>query len=155
EHFWSGILDPVGFVLFDNITRYWTVLEKNTQLVPWGFGGYSPGVFLYNRILWTVVGLISLGVVWRLFPMSVEALTARSQSRRAAKARQVDADEAQPIRTLVAAALPRVRHVFGATNTFPPSLTLTRVRVRMTMRELPCSGTLAFVIAVALSRGNI
>src|ERR1700733_6837566 len=25
EHFWSGILDPIGFLLLDDITRYWTV----------------------------------------------------------------------------------------------------------------------------------
>src|SRR5271170_5627889 len=43
EHFWSGILDPVGLVLFDNITRYWTVIEKNTLLLPWDLSGNSPG----------------------------------------------------------------------------------------------------------------
>ena len=35
ERFWSGIFDPVGFCLFDDITRYWTVVEKNTLLLPW------------------------------------------------------------------------------------------------------------------------
>src|ERR1700685_4406876 len=60
EHFWSGILDPVGLILLDNITRYWTVIEKNTLLLPWDFSGNSPGVFLFNRILWTAAGLVSL-----------------------------------------------------------------------------------------------
>src|SRR6202453_3216730 len=32
EHFWSGILDPVGFQYHDDITRYWTVIERNSQL---------------------------------------------------------------------------------------------------------------------------
>ena len=68
EHFWSGILDPVGFLLFDDITRYWTVIEKNTLLLPWDLSGNSPGVFLYNRLLWTAVGLFSLGGLWALFP---------------------------------------------------------------------------------------
>src|SRR6202046_2801289 len=70
EHFWSGILDPVGFILFDDITRYWTVIEKNTLLLPWNFSGNSPGIFLYNRILWTVAGFLSLGGLWMFFPMS-------------------------------------------------------------------------------------
>src|SRR5580693_8466770 len=52
EHFWSGILDPVGLRLIDTITRYWSVAEKNSRLLPWDFSGYSPGVFLYNRLLW-------------------------------------------------------------------------------------------------------
>src|SRR5271168_139900 len=64
EHFWSGILDPVGLILFDNVSRYWTVIEKNTLLLPWDFSGNSPGVFLYNRLLWTAVGFISLGSLW-------------------------------------------------------------------------------------------
>ncbi len=56
EHFWSGILDPVGLRLIDTITRYWSVAEKNSRLLPWDFSGYSPGVFLFNRLLWTGVG---------------------------------------------------------------------------------------------------
>jgi len=154
EHFWSGILDPIGFVLFDNITRYWTVLEKNTLLVPWGFSGYSPGVFLYNRILWSVVGLASLGIVWRLFPMSVEALTARSQSKRAAKARLMDAEDAGPIRTFVAAALPKVKQVFGRRTTYAQYLTLTGMRVRMITREVPFWGIVALLIVFAINNGN-
>src|ERR1700722_8230292 len=70
EHFWSGILDPVGFLLGDAISRYWTVVEKNTLLFTY------TGVFLYNRLLWIGVGLISLIAVFALFPMSVERLTA-------------------------------------------------------------------------------
>jgi len=27
ERFWSGIFDPIGFILVDDITRYWTVVE--------------------------------------------------------------------------------------------------------------------------------
>src|SRR5271167_4982156 len=28
EHFWSGIFDPIGLILFNDITRYWTVIEE-------------------------------------------------------------------------------------------------------------------------------
>ena len=35
EHFWSGIFDPIGLHLNDAITRYWTVVEKNTLLYSW------------------------------------------------------------------------------------------------------------------------
>jgi ABC-2 type transport system permease protein len=60
EHFWSGILDPIGLLMVDRLTRYWSVVEKNSQLLPWDFSGYSPGVFLYNRLLWTAVGVAAL-----------------------------------------------------------------------------------------------
>ena len=73
EPFWSGILDPAARLLLNSITRYWTVVEQNTLRLPWDFSGNSPGVFLYNRLLWTAVGLLALGGVWVFFPMSVEA----------------------------------------------------------------------------------
>src|ERR1700719_3078291 len=37
EHFWSGILDPVGLLLNNAVTRYWSVEQKNTLLYPWDF----------------------------------------------------------------------------------------------------------------------
>ena len=61
EHFWSGILDPIGLILNDNVTRYWTVIEKNTLLLPWNFSGDSPGVFLYNRLLMDGRGPVGAG----------------------------------------------------------------------------------------------
>ncbi len=33
ERFWSGIFDPIGLVLLDDVTRYWTVVEKNSLLL--------------------------------------------------------------------------------------------------------------------------
>src|SRR5580698_5246422 len=99
EHFWSGILDPIGVLLDSVMTKYWSVAQKNTLLFPWDFSGYSPGVFLYNRLLWIAVGIAAIAATWALFPMSVEALTARAQGRRAAKARQQEEDEQRPTRS--------------------------------------------------------
>ena len=154
EHFWSGIFDPVGFILLDNVTRYWTVIEKNTLLLPWNFSGNSPGVFLYNRLLWSAVGLLALGVVWKLFPMSVEALTERSQGIRAAKARLQDDGELRPVRSLVAARLPRVHQVFGPGTTLAQYLSLTRLRVLNILREIPFWAIVALLIAFAINNGH-
>src|SRR5271154_3202226 len=104
ERFWSGILDPIGLILLDDVTRYWTVIEMNTLFVSWS-PTLANGVFLYNRLLWLAVGAASLVAVWVFFPMSVEALTARAQGRRAAKRKQEDLAEERPIRSLVAARL--------------------------------------------------
>jgi len=154
EHFWSGILDPVGLILVDNVSRYWTVIEKNTRLLPWDFSGYSPGVFLYNRILWTVVGLASLAGTWVLFPMSVEALTARSQGKRAAKARLQDTEEARTVRSLVAAQLPRVHQLFDARTRVTQFVSLVRLRVRNIVREIPFWAIVGLLIAFAINNGQ-
>jgi ABC-type transport system involved in multi-copper enzyme maturation permease subunit len=154
DHFWSGILDPIGLLMVDTITRYWSVVEKNSQLLPWDFSGYSPGVLLYNRMLWIGVGVIALAGVWKLFPMSVEALTARSQGKHAAKARQQDAESARPARALVAVRLPQARQIFGAGTTLLQYLSLTRLRIRSVTREIPFWAIVGLLIAFAVNNGQ-
>jgi ABC-2 type transport system permease protein len=42
----AALLDPFGGTAFDIVSRYWTVDEKNTLMLP------MHGVFLWNRLLW-------------------------------------------------------------------------------------------------------
>jgi hypothetical protein len=156
EHFWSGIVDPVGWVLVDNVTRYWSVLEKNMLLLPWDMSGYSPGVFLYNRILWTALGALSLLATWAAFPMSVEALTRRSQSLRAARARAAEVEdqkELRPVPALAALSSP-VERVFDATTSFRQYITLSRLRTRAILREVPFWGIAGLLLVFALNSGH-
>ena len=153
EHFWSRILDPVGLLMVDGITRYWSVAEMNSLLLPLDFSGYSPGVFLYNRLLWTAVGFVALGALWALFPMSVEALTSRSQGKRAAKARMQDQEETRAPRP-AAVRLPRVNQVFGAATTFSQYLSLTRLRVRTIVKEVPFWAIVGLLIAFGINNGH-
>jgi ABC-2 type transport system permease protein len=150
ERFWSSILDPVGFILTSNVTRYWTVIERNTQLIT-----FSPtllnGAFLYNRLLWIGVGLVSLVTVWVLFPMSVEALTARSQGRRAAKVKEQELTEAQPVRSLVPGQLPQARQSFTAATTWAQYVSLCRLRMRNIFRDVPFWALVALIIAFGIN----
>ena len=152
EHFWSGILDPIGLQLADVLARYWTVAEKNSLLFSWS-PHVSQGVFLYNRLLWLAVGFISIVVCYRFFPMSVEALTASAQGRRAAKAKRQEAAEALPRRSLVAAPLPRVHQYFGGRAGFAQFVSLTRVRLTNIMRELPFLAITVLLTVFALING--
>src|SRR5580698_6738533 len=136
EHFWSGILDPVGFLYSDAISRYWTVVERNSQLFSWSMHA-AGGVFLYNRLLWGTVGLIALLTVWKLFPMSVEALTARSSGKRAALAREQELDEIKPKRSLVSVQLPKIHQIFGPSTTLAQLASLTRIRISNILHEIP------------------
>jgi ABC-2 type transport system permease protein len=154
EHFWSGISDPIGLILFDNVSRYWTVVEKNTLLVPWDFSGNSPGVVLYNRLLRSAIGVASLLATWARFPMSVEALTAKSQGKRAAKARLQESQEERPTRSLVASSLPRVRQLFGARTTFTQYLSLSRLRISTLVHEISFWAIIGLLIVFAFNNGK-
>ena len=52
ENEWIGVLvDPFGGTAFQVATKYWTVEDKNTQLLP------ATGMLLWNRILWIAVSI--------------------------------------------------------------------------------------------------
>ena len=152
ERFWSSIFDPIGIILFNNVTRYWTVIEKNTLFVSWS-PALLNGVFLYNRLLWIGVGVVSLISVWALFPMSVEALTARSQGRRAAKAKEQELTETQPVRSLVPGQLPLAHQSFTASTTFAQYLSLSRLRMRSIFRDIPFWALVALIVAFGINNG--
>jgi hypothetical protein len=50
----AGLIDPFGFSTFLYMTKYWTVAEKNTQVLP------LAGNLLLNRLLWTGIGMSAL-----------------------------------------------------------------------------------------------
>jgi ABC-2 type transport system permease protein len=148
EHFWSAIFDPVGLRMFDAVTRYWTPVEQNTLQLPWS------GVVLYNRLVWTAVGAISLFVVYTLFPLSVETLTSVSQGRRAARERENDAATAKTVRSLVAKRLPVVHQVFNSFTTFEQFASLTRIRIKNIFTELPFWAIFVVMVMYALLLGH-
>jgi hypothetical protein len=150
--FWPGVFDPVGVILNDAITRYWTVVEKNTLLYSWSLHA-AGGVFFYNRILWVGIGLLSLGLLWKFFPMSLEALTARTSSRRARIALEQD-EELQPVRTRAVARIPLVQQFFGLGTSIAQYSSLTRMRVRNVVRDVPFWVLLVLMAGVALNNGH-
>ena len=56
----AALLDPFGMTALSIATRYWTVFQKNTQVLP------LEGLYLWNRVLWVGVSLLILGfAIWR------------------------------------------------------------------------------------------
>ena len=125
---WPSISDPLGIVLLDGVTRYWTVAERNTQMLHWS------GVFLANRLVWIGVGVLALLVTYIFFPMSAEVLGARRTSRRA---REVRADEeAEREARPRGVTLPAVTQVFNSGTTRAQLWSLTRLRFSNISREI-------------------
>ncbi len=143
DTFWPSVLDPLGLLMFGNVTKYWTVIERNTLLLSWH------GEFLYNRLLWCGVGLLSLVISFAAFPMSAEALGARA-GRKAAKL--AEADE-QPSGKL---AIPVVSRMFGSSTSWVQFWSLTRVRFWNIVREIPFWAiVLVMVVLVVLNAREV
>ena len=56
----AALMDPFGTTALIRMTEYWTIAEKNTQLIAFD------GVFLINRLIWTGFALVVLMLgYWR------------------------------------------------------------------------------------------
>jgi ABC-2 type transport system permease protein len=150
--FWPGVFDPLGVILNDSITRYWTVVEKNSQLYSWSVHS-AGGIFLYNRVLWLGFSLVCLALLWRFFPMSLEALAARSSRRRARQA-EVEDEAIQPARSRATARIPAVHQLFGIGTSMAQYLSLTRLRIRNVVRDVPFWVLSVLMAGVALNNGH-
>lgn len=93
----GALVDPFGSAAIDLLTKYWSVQEKNTQLLPMG------GVLLWNRMIWiaVAVGIFLIGYFRFSF-------TDKAQK---AKVQEPDAPAATAFSGV---ALPSVSRHFGA-----------------------------------------
>lgn len=57
----GALLDPFGMNAFSFVSDYWTIAEKNTSLPQ------LTGIMLENRLIWFVIGLISLAITFYFF----------------------------------------------------------------------------------------
>ena len=60
--YWVALFDPFGFSAANQVTKYWTLAEVNTQMIP------LAGAFLWNRVIWLSVGAAAVLGVLRFFP---------------------------------------------------------------------------------------
>lgn len=59
----AALLDPFGLNTFAEISRYWTVAEKNTSVIA------LEGILLQNRLLWVIAGSVVLALFGGLTQM--------------------------------------------------------------------------------------
>jgi len=148
ERFWPSVFDSLGLIMFQNVTRYWTVVERNTQLVKWS------GEFLYNRLVWTGVGFLALLAAFVLFPMSAEVLGSRRSSKHAKEAREEEATESGRPPRRFGVELPRVTQVFGSATTWKQLLSMTRLRFFNIVHEVPFWAIALIMIVFVLISGH-
>jgi ABC-type transport system involved in multi-copper enzyme maturation permease subunit len=61
----AGLVDPYGLVTISAATRYWSIVEQNTMLLP------LSGVLLQNRLLWLAVGTTVFAGAFAAFRLRV------------------------------------------------------------------------------------
>ncbi|MBB6142357.1 hypothetical protein HNQ77_000295 [Silvibacterium bohemicum] len=144
NYFWPSVFDPLGILWTENITRYWTVAERNTLIPTW------TGMFLWNRVLWASVGLLSLVVLWIFFPMSAETLTARASKKK----KKVEQEDARPPRARFGVKLPVVHQVFGARTSLLQFFSLVRLRINNVVREIPFWAIALVMIVYVMINGH-
>ncbi|MCB0621290.1 MAG: hypothetical protein KDC41_21845 [Saprospiraceae bacterium] len=64
QPFWLALADPFGQRSVQYATRFWTLEQQNTALIP------IAGVLLYNRLLWGLIGLAVFALTVRNFRFS-------------------------------------------------------------------------------------
>ncbi len=57
----ASLLDPFGLTSFFEVTRYWTIAEKNRRFVA------LTGILLVNRVVWLAVAGAAWGFAYRVF----------------------------------------------------------------------------------------
>ena len=65
----SALLDPFGNGAANYYTKYWTVAEKNEQMLP------IQGVIIYNRLLWLSIASLVFGFVYKYFSFTQDAIS--------------------------------------------------------------------------------
>ena len=130
DRFWPSMCDPLGLILGVSLTRYWTVVERNSKLLDW------TGVFLYNRLLWIGVGLVALALTYFLFPMSAEVLVGKRANKQARQAAEAEEQE-KKTKPRAVAQLPAVARVFNTHTTWAQFRSMTQIRARNIFREIP------------------
>jgi ABC-2 type transport system permease protein len=147
ERAWASVVDPFGLIMVQSLTRYWTVVERNTLTLHW------TGVFLQNRLVWLGVGALALVAVSVLFPMSAELLGAKRSTKKAQEARADEVNVKKGPRRL-STDLPLVTQIFGLSTTWMQLLSMTRMRFFNIVREIPFWAILFIMLVFVLISGH-
>lgn len=135
-------IDPFGGAALEEITRYWTVFEKNGQVPALG-----DGHLLVNRAVWVGVALLFLAASYSLFPFSIDSVR-KKPGRRAT----MEEDEAAaPVVSRLA--LPPAHQRFDGLTWFAQYLSQTRVEIRNIVRGV--AFLVVLLLGVLMVLGNL
>jgi ABC-2 type transport system permease protein len=131
----ASVIDPFGANTARYVTEYWSVAEKNSLLMPFS------GVVLWNRVLWTAIGLIMLVFGYTRFKPAFVT----SEKKRKSKA----VEEQEPIVSTSVMALPVV------TRNFSKGASIRQLLGQIKIEFFSIVRNLYFIVIVLLGVGFI
>jgi ABC-type transport system involved in multi-copper enzyme maturation permease subunit len=132
----ASLVDPFGFAAFAIATRYWTVFERNHDVLP------LEGIFLYNRLLW-------LGIAFVVALLGYWRFRFETGTRKSRKLRKVAAGEPEAIGANDTLALPRVTQRFDAAAAWKQFTSTIRLELVSVFKSIP------FVVVLILAIANV
>lgn len=129
----ASLLDPFGAAAFAFATRYWTVFDKNTSVLP------LKGVLLYNRLLWSAIGVAAFALTHWRYHFSVTARKTKKQRK----------EEVEVGRITTTAPLPSVTQTFTRSTIIGQYLHQAKLEVIGVLKSLP------FHVILALGVFNV
>ncbi len=119
----ASLLDPFALSSMAEVTRYWTVAEQNSRLIP------LAGDLLWNRLFWTGVAIAIFGVAFALFRFRSQGPTL---ARKREKPADLPSDNARPV-----SPPPLVSRHFGGSARWGMFHSQTRLAFTGVVRSLP------------------
>ena len=133
----AALVDPSGTAALTEVIQYWTVFERNTELVP------LTGMLLVNRVLWLSIGVLLLVfTVWQF-----DFVLSKSRRRR----KQAAAPEVEE-RMPVSQQFSTQRAAFTSASAWNQFVARTRFEIKAILKSVFFWVLLA--LAAALSVGN-
>ena len=128
----AAVADPFGIAAFFEQTQYWTPFQKNSQLLSFS------GLFLWNRLVWIVVGLAILFGTYRLFSF-------RKISKKVNKTKKVKSQN----NLLIAYKPLQTIHNFKAQ--YLAFFSLLKIELKSVFKSLPFIAVLIMWLAIVFS----
>lgn len=140
-----ALFEPFGSEALNYTTKYWTVFEKNENLLPY------TGVVLYNRLIWMGVSILILGLMYRYFSFTQTALTLR-------KSKSEDRITKNNFGGISKINLPKVGLDFSTTQNFKTAWSLSNVDFKFIVKNWVFIAIvvvgLMFILITSLSAGS-
>lgn len=135
-----ALFDPFGIRAISEVTKYWTISEQNSLLIP------MSGLMLYNRLLWIFLGFIAIFAVNYWFSFSSEAISLRRNK----KITEV-VEKVQKVQLL----LPKVTQSFSFNSKVQQFFSLTRFNFFSIVKSMSFWAILLIGMILVILNGSL